>query len=68
MGASGLLETALLLDNIKNGFVPEILNRTDEDAVFLSKPAPAEKGGLVLSLAAGMGNVYSAAIFKDAQC
>lgn len=68
MGASGLLETLLLLDNIKNGFVPEILNRTDEDEVFLSKPASAERGGLVLSLAAGMGNVYSAAIFKDAQC
>ena len=68
MGASGLLETVLLLDNIKNGFVPAIANRTDEDKVFLSKPAPAEKGGLILSLAAGMGNVYSAAIFKDAQC
>ena len=68
MGASGLLETILLLDNIKNGFVPEIPNRTDEDVIFLSKPAPAEKGGLILSLAAGMGNVYSAAIFKDMQC
>ena len=68
MGASGLLETILLLDNVKNGFIPPILNRTDEDKVFLSESVPAEKGGLILSLAAGMGNVYSAAIFKDAQC
>ena len=68
MGASGLLETLLLLDNVKNGFVPQIVNRTDEDNVFLSKPAPSEKGGVILSLAAGMGNVYSAAIFRDTQC
>jgi 3-oxoacyl-(acyl-carrier-protein) synthase len=68
MGASGLLETLLLLDNVKNGFVPPIVNRTDEDEVFLSKPAPFDKDGYILSLAAGMGNVYSAAIFKDAQC
>ena len=67
MGASGLLETILLLDNVKNGFVPPILNRTDKDKIFLSEPAPFDKEGLVLSLAAGMGNVYSAAIFKDAQ-
>ena len=66
MGASGLLETVLLLDNIKNGYVPAIANRTDEDKVFLSENAPSEKGGFILSLAAGMGNVYSAAIFKDA--
>jgi 3-oxoacyl-(acyl-carrier-protein) synthase len=68
LGTSGLLETILLLDNVKNGFVPPILNRTDEDKIFLSEPAPFDKDGLVLSLAAGMGNVYSAAIFKDAQC
>jgi len=68
MGASGLLETVLLLDSIKNGSIPPIPNRTDQDSVFLSESAPAEQGGLILSLAAGMGNVYSAAIFKDAQC
>ena len=68
MGASGLLETVLLLDSIKNGSIPAIPNRTDQDSVFLSESAPAEQGGLILSLAAGMGNVYSAAIFKDAQC
>jgi len=68
MGASGLLETILLLDNVKNGLVPAIPNRTDEDSIFLSKPVPAERGGLILSLAAGMGNIYSAAIFKDLQC
>ncbi len=68
MGASGLLETILLLDSTKDGIVPEILNRTEDDAVFLSKPAPCKKGSYILSLAAGMGNVYSAAIFKDMQC
>lgn len=63
MGASGLLETVLLLENMRNGFVPEIPNRTEDDHVFLSKPVEAPKG-LVLSLAAGMGNIYSAAVFQ----
>lgn len=64
MGVSGLLETLLLLDSVKtNGIVPEILNRTESDKVFLSEPAEY-KGGYILSLAAGMGNVYSAALFK----
>lgn len=64
MGVSGLLETLLLLDSVKTGgIVPEILNRTEQDKVFLSEPAEYN-GGYILSLAAGMGNVYSAAIFK----
>jgi len=63
MGASGLLETLLLLENMRNGFVPEIPNRTEDDKVYLSAPVPAPKG-LVLSLAAGMGNIYSAAVFE----
>lgn len=63
MGVSGLLETLLLLDDLKSGFVPEIQNRTEEDAVFLSSAKQAPDG-LILSLAAGMGNVYSAAIFN----
>jgi hypothetical protein len=63
MGASGLLETLLLLENMRNGFVPEIPNRTEDDYVYLSKPVEAPKG-LVLSLAAGMGNIYSAAVFE----
>lgn len=62
VGASGLLESCLLLDDIKKGFVPEIKNRTDHDSRYLSEPQPAP-GGLMLSLAAGMGNVYSAALF-----
>jgi hypothetical protein len=64
LGASGLLETCLLLDDLKSGFVPEIKNRTEEDSVFLSKPE-AKPDGLILSLAAGMGNIYAAAIFED---
>ena len=64
MGASGLLETLLLLDSIKIGLVPAILNRTREDPVFLSIGAEIDGSANILSLAAGMGNVYSAAIFK----
>ena len=61
MGVSGLLETCMLIENMGNGFVPKIPNRTEEDDVFLSHDIEAPKGA-VLSLAAGMGNVYSAAI------
>jgi len=61
MGVSGLLETCLLIDNMNSGFVPGIPNRTQEDDVFLSHNVDAPKGA-ILSLAAGMGNVYSAAI------
>jgi hypothetical protein len=63
MGSSGLLETLLLLDDIKKGFVPGIENRTETDSVFLSEAISPPKG-LILSLAAGMGNIYSAAIFE----
>jgi 3-oxoacyl-(acyl-carrier-protein) synthase len=64
MGASGLLETCLLLDDIQNGLVPAILNRTREDPVYLSTGAEVDGNVNILSLAAGMGNVYSAAIFR----
>jgi len=63
MGSSGLLETLLLLDDMKAGFVPAIENRTETDSVFLSK-STAKPNGLIMSLAAGMGNIYSAAIFE----
>lgn len=63
MGSSGLLETLLLLDDIKAGFIPAIANRTETDLVYLSEPV-SPPDGLILSLAAGMGNIYSAAIFK----
>jgi len=62
VASSGLLETCLLLDDIRNSLVPAIKNRTEEDKVFLSEPAHAPDG-LMLSLAAGMGNIYAAAIF-----
>jgi 3-oxoacyl-(acyl-carrier-protein) synthase len=63
MGASGLLETCLLLDSLKGtGKVPAIKNRTEEDKVFVSEDT-APKEGIILSLAAGMGNIYSAALF-----
>lgn len=62
MGASGLLETLLLLDDIRSNVVPAIPNRTEKDDVYLSEPVEPPKG-LILSLAAGMGNIYGAAIF-----
>lgn len=62
VAASGLLETCLLIDDIQNGLVPAIKNRTEEDSVFLSEAAKVPDG-LMLSLAAGMGNIYAAAIF-----
>jgi 3-oxoacyl-(acyl-carrier-protein) synthase len=62
-GVSGLLESLMLFDDMKNGYVPEILNRTENDKIFLSNPAIDPKG-YIISLAAGMGSIYSAAIFK----
>jgi hypothetical protein len=43
-------------------FLP-LQNRTQTDKVFLSEPISPPQG-LILSLAAGMGNIYSAAILK----
>lgn len=63
MGPSGLIETCMLIDDMSKGIVPKIENRTQEDHVYLSHDAQVS-GGNVLSLAAGMGNVYSAAIMK----
>lgn len=61
--ASGLMETGLILDDIKRGIIPAIANRTERDDKFLSQECEAPDGH-VLSLAAGMGNVFSAAIFS----
>jgi len=63
VAASGLLETCLLVVDLKQGVVPAIPNRPADDSVFLSLPVDAPDGAF-LSLAAGMGNVYSAAIFS----
>jgi len=63
MGASGLLETCLLLDSLQSGLVPSIPNRTENDPVFLSEPQIMKRSPKILSLAAGMGNIYAAAIF-----
>jgi 3-oxoacyl-(acyl-carrier-protein) synthase len=63
LGASGLLETCLLLDNLEQGIIPKIANRTEKDSIFLSEDQEY-KGGNILSLAAGMGNIYSAAVFR----
>lgn len=63
MGASGLLESILLIRDLRKGFVPAIANRTEKDDVFLSEDADAPKSGVMLSNAAGMGNVYASALF-----
>jgi 3-oxoacyl-[acyl-carrier-protein] synthase-1 len=63
MGASGLLETLMLLESLQKGVIPKIENRTEEDSVFLSEDA-TYNGGQILSLAAGMGNIYSSALFE----
>lgn len=64
LGVSGLLESCLLFDSLHaTGLVPEIPNRTNEDPVFLSSPSAAPKGD-ILSLAAGMGNIYAAAVWR----
>jgi len=63
MGASGLLESEQLSESISRGVLPAIPNRTQHDSVFLSQDTVAPSG-LFLSLAAGMGNVYSAALFE----
>ena len=62
LAASGLLETGLLLDDLKRGIIPGIANRTDVDDVFLSYEK-AISPNIFLSLSAGMGNVYAAALF-----
>jgi len=64
MGASGLLETLLLIDDIvSDERVPAIVNRTEYDETFLSEDASVPQGD-ILSIAAGMGNVYSAAVLS----
>jgi len=62
LAASGLMETSMLLNNLKIGVIPGIVNRTEPDDVFLSYDAPAREG-VIAVLAAGMGNVFSAALF-----
>lgn len=63
MGASGLLETCLLINDISKGIVPAIKNRTEKDNVFLSHDEAIDFKPKILSQAAGMGNIYAAAIF-----
>lgn len=63
MGASGLLETCLLMDDINRGYIPAIKNRTKKDNVFLSHDEVIDFKPRILSQAAGMGNIYASAIF-----
>jgi 3-oxoacyl-(acyl-carrier-protein) synthase len=63
MGASGLLETCLLISDIYEGKIPAIKNRTTKDNVFLSHDEDIDFKPTILSQAAGMGNIYASAIF-----
>jgi 3-oxoacyl-(acyl-carrier-protein) synthase len=64
MGASGLLETLMLIDDIRHKeIVPAIANRTAKDTQYLSEDTMAPSGD-IMALAAGMGNVYSAAVLS----
>lgn len=63
MGVSGLLETCMLFDDLEKGFVPKIAGRTEVDTKFLSFDIQAPEGE-IMALAAGMGNVYSAAVLS----
>jgi 3-oxoacyl-[acyl-carrier-protein] synthase II len=63
MGASGLLETMLLIDDMRKSFLPAIPNRTKLDGRYLSHGTIPPEGD-IMSLAAGMGNVYSAAVLS----
>lgn len=63
MGASGLLESLLMIQDLQSGAVPAIQNRTEHDKVFLSEPLITNEK-VFLSLAAGMGNVYSASVWR----
>ena len=63
LGASGLLESVYLFEDLIKGRVPAILNRTEEDKLFISEDT-MYSGGDILSLASGMGNVYTAAVWE----
>ena len=63
LGASGLLETVLLFNDMVKGYIPGIPNRTEDDPVFISEDVPTQEG-VILSLAAGMGSAFSAALFS----
>lgn len=63
MGVSGLLESMLLIRDLQSGIVPAIKNRTTPDNTFLSSDLPTNERRF-LSLSAGMGNIYAAAVWS----
>lgn len=62
-GASGLLESVLAIQDARALRVRGIANRTSRDANFTDQ-AVSCKVNRILSLSAGMGNVYGAAIWE----
>ena len=64
-GASGLIESVLAINDARLGFARGIANRSEVDQRFLSADLTI-KLGKILALAAGMGNVYGAALWEVA--
>lgn len=62
-GASGLIESVLAINDARLGFARGIANRSEVDQRFLSADLNI-KLGKILALAAGMGNVYGAALWE----
>jgi 3-oxoacyl-(acyl-carrier-protein) synthase len=60
MGASGLIEMTMMLDDANNRLIRGILNRTEYDEQFLSHDLKMHPKNVLL-LASGMGNGYAAA-------
>ena len=57
MGASGVIELSMLLDDYKRGYITGIANK-EHHPQFINKDTPP-KGTTFLANAAGMGGVYS---------
>lgn len=63
LGASGLLETLMAINEAKQGRISGICNRTEKDSMFLSEDTNMSPR-LLLSLGAGMGNIYGASLIN----
>lgn len=63
LGASGLIESVLTIQDATQHKVRGIANRTAHDARFLSHDVSMQVNN-ILALSAGMGNVYGAAVWS----
>lgn len=63
-GPSVLVELDLMLQDIKRGELSGILNRTNDDDFFISKPTPISNVTNIMTLGAGMSNVFNALVLS----